>query len=102
TLPMWTVDEYAETLMEQRISTISGVAQVQIFGSQKYAGHVQVDPPALASRGIGLDEVQQAVYQHNSNLPTGTLYGEHRAYTLQAHSQLTNAAAYRALLVTSH
>jgi HAE1 family hydrophobic/amphiphilic exporter-1 len=100
TLPMWTVDEYAETLMAQRISTISGVAQVQVFGSQKYAVHVQVDPRALASRGIGLDEVQQAVDQHNSNLPTGTLYGEHRAYTLQANGQLMNAAAYRPLIVT--
>ena len=100
TLPMWTVDEYAETLMAQRISTISGVAQVQVFGSQKYAVHVQVDPRALASRGIGLDEVQQAIDQHNSNLPTGTLYGEHRAYTLQANGQLMNAAAYRPLIVT--
>jgi HAE1 family hydrophobic/amphiphilic exporter-1 len=100
TLPMWTVDEYAETLMAQRISTINGVAQVQVFGSQKYAVHVQVDPRALASRGIGLDEVQQAVDQHNSNLPTGTLYGEHRAYTLEANGQLTNAAAYRPLIVT--
>jgi HAE1 family hydrophobic/amphiphilic exporter-1 len=100
TLPMWTVDEYAETLMAQRISTINGVAQVQVFGSQKYAVHVQVDPRALASRGIGLDEVQQAIDQHNSNLPTGTLYGEHRAYTLQANGQLTSAEAYRPLIVT--
>ncbi|HKA46228.1 MAG TPA: efflux RND transporter permease subunit [Burkholderiales bacterium] len=100
TLPMWTVDEYAETLMAQRISTVAGVAQVQVFGAQKYAVHVQLDPRALAARGIGLDEVQQAVDQHNSNLPTGTLYGEHRAYTLQASGQLNDAAAYRPLIVT--
>ncbi len=100
TLPMWTIDEYAQTLMAQRISTISGVAQVQVFGTQKYAVHVQVDPRALASRGIGLDEVQQVIDQHNANLPTGTLYGEHRAYTLQASGQLTTAAGYRSLIVT--
>ncbi len=99
-LPMWTVDEYAQTLMAQRISTITGVAQVQVFGTQKYAVHVQVDPRALASRGIGLDEVQQVIDQHNANLPTGTLYGEHRAYTLNASGQLTSAGGYRSLIVT--
>jgi len=100
TLPMWSVDEFAQTLMAQRLSTVNGVAQVQVFGTQKYAVHVQLDPQILAARGIGLDEVQQALDQHNSNLPTGTLYGEHRAYTLQANGQLTNAAAYRPLIVT--
>ncbi len=99
-LPMWTVDEYAQTLMAQRISTISGVAQVQVFGTQKFAVHVQVDPRALASRGIGLDEVQTVIDQHNANLPTGTLYGEHRAYTLNASGQLTSAGGYRSLIVT--
>jgi HAE1 family hydrophobic/amphiphilic exporter-1 len=100
TLPMWGVDEYAQTLMAQRLSTVNGVAQVQVFGTQKYAVHVQLDPRTLAARGIGLDEVQQAIDQHNSNLPTGTLYGEHRAYTLQANGQLTDATAYRPLIVT--
>ncbi|HET6492840.1 MAG TPA: efflux RND transporter permease subunit [Burkholderiales bacterium] len=99
TLPLSQVDEYAETQLAQRISTINGVAQVQVFGSQKYAVRVQLDPKALASRGIGLDEVQQAIDRHNVNLPTGTLYGEHRAYTLHASGQLTNAAAYRPLIV---
>jgi len=98
-LPMWTIDEFAQTLMAQRISTITGVAQVQVFGTQKYAVHVQIDPRALASRGIGLDEVQQVIDQHNANLPTGTLYGEHRAYTLQANGQLTSASGYRSLIV---
>ena len=100
TLPLYSVDEYAQTLMAQRISTISGVAQVQVFGSQKYAVHIQLDPRALASRGIGLDEVQQVVDQHNANVPVGTLYGEDRAFTLQATGQLNNAAAYRPLIVT--
>src|SRR5574341_1030929 len=99
TLPLYTVDEYAQTLMAQRISTISGVAQVQVFGSQKYAVRVQLDPTALASRGIGIDEVQQAVAQGNVNLPTGTLYGPQQAFNVQATGQLTSAAAYRPLIV---
>src|SRR5258708_20488980 len=87
-------------MMAQRISTVTGVAQVQVFGTQKYAVHVQIDPRALASRGIGLDEVQQVVDQHNANLPIGTLYGDKRAFTLQASGQLNNAAGYRSLIVT--
>ena len=70
-----TVDEYAETLMAQRISMITGVAQVQVYGAQKYAVRVQLDPRALATRGIGIDEVTDAVEKANVNLPTGTLYG---------------------------
>jgi HAE1 family hydrophobic/amphiphilic exporter-1 len=100
TLPLYALDEYAQTLIAQRLSTINGVAQVQVYGTQKYAVHVQLDPKALASRGIGIDEVQQVIDQHNVNLPTGTLYGEHRAYTLQATGQLNTAAAYRPLIVT--
>ncbi len=88
TLPLYTVDEYAQTNLAQRISTISGVAQVQVFGSQKYAVHVQLDPNALASRGIGIDEVQKALAQSNVNLPTGTLYGPHQAFSVQATGQL--------------
>ena len=75
TLPLYTVDEYAQTMLAQRISMISGVAQVQVFGSQKYAVRVQLDPSKLATLGIGIDEVQKAVAQANVNLPTGTLYG---------------------------
>jgi len=99
TLPLYQVDEYAETLLAQRISTVSGVAQVLVFGSQKFAVRVQVDPNALASRGIGIDEVERAIAQANVNLPTGTLYGAHRAFTVQATGQLMNAAAYRPLIV---
>ena len=98
-LPLSLVDEFAETYLAQRISTISGVAQVSIFGAQKYAVRVQLDPRKLASRGIGLDEVQRAVQQGNVNLPTGTLWGQHRAVTVQASGQLTTAAAYRSLIV---
>ncbi|PYO36718.1 MAG: acriflavine resistance protein B [Candidatus Rokuibacteriota bacterium] len=99
TLPYYTVDEYAQTLLAQRISTISGVAQVQVFGSQKYAVRVQLDPSKLATLGIGIDEVQKAIAQANVNLPTGTLYGAHQAFSVQATGQLTDAAAYRPLIV---
>jgi hydrophobic/amphiphilic exporter-1 (mainly G- bacteria), HAE1 family len=99
TLPLSVTDEYAETMIAQRISTVSGVAQVQVFGAQKYAVRVQVDPRALAYRGIGIDEVSTAVAAANVNIPTGTLWGPNTAYTVQATGQLTEAAAYGPLIV---
>ena len=100
TLPLYDIDEYAETLMAQRISMVSGVAQVAVFGAAKYAVRVQVDPSALAARRIGIDEVIGAVRSWNVNLPTGELYGPDQAYTIQATGQLTKASAYRPLVVT--
>ncbi|HTY18199.1 MAG TPA: multidrug efflux RND transporter permease subunit [Myxococcota bacterium] len=99
TLPLSAVDEYAETLLAQRISMVSGVAQVQVYGSQKYAVRVQLDPELLAARGLGIDEVMEAVQHANVNLPTGTLDGRHRALTVQTQGQLTDADAYRSLIV---
>jgi len=99
TLPLSTVDEYAETTMAQRISMISGVAQVQVFGSQKFAVRAQLDPRALASRGIGIDEVANAVANANVELPTGTLQGSTKSFTIQASGQLMDAAAYRPIIV---
>jgi HAE1 family hydrophobic/amphiphilic exporter-1 len=102
TLPLSVVDRYADTFMAQRISMVSGVAQVQVFGEQKYAVRVQLDPKALASRSIGIDEVTDAIQKANVNLPTGTLYGTHKAFTVQATGQLTQASAYRPLIVAYH
>ena len=99
TLPLSQVDEYAETLMAERISMISGVAQVSVFGSQKYAVRVQLDPQALASSGVGIDEAETAVANGNVNLPTGILWGAHKAYTVQTSGQLEDARAYRPLVV---
>ncbi|HTT41159.1 MAG TPA: efflux RND transporter permease subunit [Burkholderiales bacterium] len=99
TLPLSTVDEYAETLMAQRISTVDGVAQVIVYGAQKYAVHVQVDPKALAARSIGIDEVEQALSQHNVNLPTGILWGPNRAVSVMASGQLMNAAAFQDAII---
>ena len=99
TLPLWTLDEYAETRIAQRISMISGVAQVQVLGAQKYSVHVQVDPHLLASRQIGINEVEAALKSWNVNLPTGSIIGPQRAFTLQATGQLMSAAQYRPLIV---
>ncbi|HET6515849.1 MAG TPA: multidrug efflux RND transporter permease subunit [Thermodesulfovibrionales bacterium] len=98
-LPLSQVNEYADTFMAQRISMISGVAQVQIFGAQKYAVRAQVDPRALAGRKIGIDEVGSALERQNVNLPTGTLEGKQQAFTIQATGQLFTAADYRPLIV---
>jgi hydrophobic/amphiphilic exporter-1 (mainly G- bacteria), HAE1 family len=99
TLPLSELDEYGEVMMAQRISTVSGVAQVQVYGPQKYAVRVQLDPRALASRGIGINEAQRAVEGANVNLPTGTLYGPMTSFTVQANGQLTEASAYRPVIV---
>ena len=98
-LSLQVVDEYAETMIAPRISTISGVAQVNVFGAAKYAVRIQLDPSQLAARGIGIDEVQSAVSQHNVNIPAGTLWGPHQAFTVEANGQLTNAQAYRPMIV---
>lgn len=99
TLPLSAVNEYADTLIAQRISMVSGVSQVQVFGSQKYAVRAQLDPNALASRSIGIDEVANAIAKGNVNLPTGTLWGKDKAFTVQATGQLYNAEDYRPLIV---
>ena len=99
TLPLSTVDEYAETQLAQRISMISGVAQVSVYGSQKYAVRIQLDPNQLAARGIGMDQVEQAIQQSNSNLPTGTLDGPTKTLRVEANGQLQDANSYRPIIV---
>jgi len=99
TLPLSTVNEYAETFLAQRISMVSGVAQVSVYGSQKYAVRIRLDPRQLASRQIGIDEVAEAVRRGNVNMPTGILWGPERTVTVQASGQLTQAHAFRNLIV---
>ncbi len=98
TLPLSTVNEYAETI-GQRISMVSGVAQVQLFGAAKYAVRVDLDPRKLSARGIGIDEVAAAIQSANVNLPTGTMYGPDRAFTVLANGQLMKAAAYESVVI---
>ncbi len=98
-LPLYTLDEYAETRIAQRISMVSGVAQVAVLGAQKFAVRVQMDPFKLASRQIGLNEVEAALKNWNVNLPTGTINGPRRAFTLQASGQLMNAGSYKPVVI---
>jgi hydrophobic/amphiphilic exporter-1 (mainly G- bacteria), HAE1 family len=99
-LPLAAVDEYAETLVAQRISIVNGVAQVQVYGAQKFAVRAQMDPEAMADRGIGVDDVSAAIRNGNPNTPVGTLYGRFTNLTLKTNDQLPNAAAFRPLIVT--
>jgi HAE1 family hydrophobic/amphiphilic exporter-1 len=99
TLPLSAVDEFAQTMIAQRLSTISGVAQVNVNGSQKFAVRAQLDPKALASRQIGIDEVATAIGDANVNLPTGVLDGTKQTYTIEANGQMFKAAAYRQMVV---
>src|SRR5436309_4648829 len=99
TLPLSTVDEYAQTLIAQSVSTVRGVAQVQVWGTAKFAVHVQLDPHELATRQIGIDEVNTELSDGNVNLPAGVLWGPQRTVTLQATGQLFNASDYGKLIV---
>jgi hydrophobic/amphiphilic exporter-1 (mainly G- bacteria), HAE1 family len=99
TLPFYEVTNYADTLLAERISMVSGVSRVQVFGEQKYAVLAQVDPDQLAAHNIGIDEVQKAIASANTNLPTGRLQGAQQAFTIESNGSLNNAAAYRPLIV---
>jgi hydrophobic/amphiphilic exporter-1 (mainly G- bacteria), HAE1 family len=99
TVPLSTVDEFAETMMAQRISTISGVAQVLVFGQQHFAVRVQANPEALAAKGITLDDVSNAVIAANSSTPVGVLEGPDKSFTMQANGQLEHAADYDPLII---
>jgi len=99
TLPLYLLNEFADTVLAQRIGMLDGVAQVVIFGSQKYAVRIQLDPRSLAAKGIGLDEVARAVRERNVKLPTGVVSGPDVAPTIESSGQLTNAEAYRDAIV---
>jgi HAE1 family hydrophobic/amphiphilic exporter-1 len=99
TLPLSKVNEYAETLLAPQISQLPGVAQVEVYGSQKFAIRVQVDPVAAAARNISLDDVRRIIAQSNSNAPVGTLYGEKQNVTLLATAAMRQAEEYRKVVV---
>jgi HAE1 family hydrophobic/amphiphilic exporter-1 len=100
TMRLSDIDEYAETVMAQRISMVSGVSQVNVYGAQKYAVHVRLDPAKLASRQVGIDDVVGSIQRGNVNQATGTLWGPYQAFTIQSNGQLTKAAEYAPLIVT--
>ena len=99
TLPLYEVDKYAENLLAEQISMVPGVAQVSVDGSAKYAVRVQLNPEALSSRQIGINEVEQAIQNANVNMPMGTLNGAHKTYNVESNGQLSDAKVYRPLIV---
>jgi HAE1 family hydrophobic/amphiphilic exporter-1 len=99
TMPLSEVDQYAEAVLAQRLSMVSGVAGVNVFGAQKFAVRIDVDPTQLASRQIGIDQVAEAVSNANVNRPTGTLFGPQRNFVVQTSGQLMDAANYRSIVV---
>jgi hydrophobic/amphiphilic exporter-1 (mainly G- bacteria), HAE1 family len=98
-VPLSTLDEFGETTLAQRLSMVGGVAQVLVYGAQKYAVRLQLDPGQLATRGIALEDVATAVTNQNVNLPTGVLYGPKKALTVQATGQLENADQFSSVIV---
>jgi len=99
-MPLTKVDEYAESLLAQRLSMIDGVALVNIYGSAKYAVRIDLDPGAMAARGLGIDQVQSAVTSGNVNQPTGTLYGSDRTYNIMVNGQFETAKPFADLVVS--
>jgi HAE1 family hydrophobic/amphiphilic exporter-1 len=97
--PLPDMDAFAQQVISPALSTIDGVAQVQVFGSQKYAVRVQLNPDSLAARGIGIDEVQAAIAAANANTPVGTLKNSQQAMTIQALTDLSNADQFRNVIV---
>ena len=100
-LPLYQVDYYAETVIAQRIARVGGVAQVQVNGSQQFAVRVQVNPTRLASYGLGIDDIVEAVSSANQNQPTGTLWGKHKAFTIESNGQLLSASQFRPVIVST-
>jgi hydrophobe/amphiphile efflux-1 (HAE1) family protein len=100
TLPLSKVDEYAESLLAQRLSMIDGVALVNVYGSAKHAVRIDLDPGAMAARGLGIDQVQAAVANGNVNLPTGTLYGSDRTYNVMVDGQFEAAKPFAEMIVS--
>src|SRR5581483_614754 len=100
TLPIYTVDEAAESTFGQQLSMIAGVAQVQVFGASKYAVRIDADPNRMAALQVGINELSQAIQNANTNLPVGTIYAPDHTYTLQSNGQLSNAAQFRPVIVT--
>jgi HAE1 family hydrophobic/amphiphilic exporter-1 len=99
--PLQDMDAFAQQVISPALSTIDGVAQVQVFGSQKYAVRVQLNPDALAARGIGVDEIQAAITAANANTPIGTLKNTKQSLTIQAQTELSNADQFRSIIVAT-
>ena len=98
-MPVYRIDDYAYTIVAQKISTVKGVSESRIFGQKPYAVHIQVNPAAIAARGVGLEDVRLALSQASVNRPKGNLQGAHQTVTLDTNDQLFSAEAYRKVVV---
>ncbi|MGC2412520.1 MAG: efflux RND transporter permease subunit [Stellaceae bacterium] len=98
-LPLYRIDDYAYTIIAQKLSTVKGVAESRIFGQKPYAVHVQVNPGALAARGIGLEDVHNAITQASVNRPKGNLEGAQQTVTIDTNDQVFDAAGFRRIIV---
>ncbi|HEV7997897.1 MAG TPA: efflux RND transporter permease subunit [Stellaceae bacterium] len=98
-LPVYRIDDYANTVLAQRLSTVSGVSQVFIFGQKQFAARVQINPGALAAHGLGLEDVRNALAAATVDLPTGEIEGAHQAVSFDTNDQLFNAAAYGNVII---
>jgi hydrophobe/amphiphile efflux-1 (HAE1) family protein len=98
-LPIYRVDDFAYTILAQKLSTVPGVSESRIFGQQPYAAHVQINPGALASRGLGFEDVRNALTATTLDRPKGSLEGVHQTYTLDTNDQLFNAAAFNNVII---
>src|SRR5712692_7421266 len=98
-LPVYRIDDYAYTIIAQKLATVKGVSESRIFGQKQYAVHIQVNPGALAARGIGLEEVRSALTLATVNRPKGVLEGPNQSVALDTNDQIFDAAGYRKVIV---
>ncbi|HEY1797027.1 MAG TPA: efflux RND transporter permease subunit [Stellaceae bacterium] len=98
-LPIYRVDDFAYTILAQKLSTVPGVSEARIFGQQPFSTHIQIDPGALAAKGLGFEDVRNAVVASTVDRPKGILEGEHQTYTLDANDQLFNAGQFNNIIV---
>jgi hydrophobe/amphiphile efflux-1 (HAE1) family protein len=98
-MPIYRVDDYAYTIVAQKISTVNGVSESRIFGQKPYAVHVRVNPAALAARGIGLEDVHNALTTATVDRPKGNLEGAHQVFTIDTNDQLFNADSFKKVIV---
>ncbi len=98
-LPIYKVDQYARSVLAPQLSTLDGVAQVNLFGSAKYAVRIQADPNALAARQMGINDLANAANATNTDQATGTLNGASKTAVIHTEGQLTNADAFRRQII---
>jgi hydrophobe/amphiphile efflux-1 (HAE1) family protein len=98
-LPIYRVDDFAYTILAQKLSTVPGVSESRIFGQQPFATHVQVNPEELATRGIGFEDVRNALVATTLDRPKGTLENDHQTYTLDTNDQLFHAAQFNNVII---